>query len=48
MIEVDCRKCENLKFGKKGCKKYGDNVNRAVKSCAKSGFSEYKKVRDKI
>lgn len=42
MIEVDCRKCENLSDD--GCSLYGSDADIAVKKCAENCFANYKKT----
>lgn len=43
MIEIDCRKCENI--SKDGCILYGDDANNAVKRCAAEGFKNYSNTK---
>ena len=38
-IEVDCRKCVNLKTD--GCIPYGEDANIAVQKCSEDCFSAY-------
>ena len=40
MIEVDCRKCENL--SNEGCSLYGSDADIAVTKCAENCFANYK------
>lgn len=40
MIEVDCRKCQNLKADKSGCI-FGNDAKKAVKKCAAHNFIFY-------
>ena len=40
MREVDCRKCNKLTS--EGCRKYGNDPNKAVKECANDNFKNYR------
>lgn len=42
MIEVDCRKCENLAGPPYSCKVYGPECGKAVRACAADHFKNYK------
>lgn len=44
MKEIDCRLCENLIDTEKGCKCFGNDADNAVKKCAETNFSNYRKI----
>ncbi len=41
MIEIDCRKCGNLKATGDGCKLYGNDPRKAAKACAADAFKNF-------
>lgn len=43
MLEVDCRKCENLINCTDGCKVYGSDAEKATDECAADLFVNYKR-----
>jgi len=43
MLEIDCRKCENLISCKDGCRVYGSDAETATGHCAADQFINYKR-----
>lgn len=42
MIEIDCRKCENLQGPPYSCKVYGPECGKATRACIADQFKNYK------
>lgn len=42
MLEINCRKCENLINCVDGCRVYGSDAQKATKACAADRFMNYK------
>ena len=41
MLDINCRKCENLVDPENGCRQYGPNPARALPACAADHFKNY-------